>query len=343
MRGVSAALVGEGRMTAGMLDVPEEGVASDGGPELYEIGCRAKRGRQLTSGKHGSKKTRGRSRRRSATPTSVAPIALSPFLLRRATTPLASIRTYERLEIDSHQGLEEHRLEIARRVNENPGVGVLLLVNPVMAFAEVNVKLSREVADHVLHTIRHPRLVRERRDALTQRLEKSLGEKPRPTDPVWTAKIVFERLHVEPRETDGHAPSYHPAIDEKTMARLAELRPTLAKRHRKLRRALRGTRLTPAPWRPTRRRLDLEASVPVLPRAAAVPSRLTLEALWFYKDAHPLAHELLELGLIASRGAQVHSADGYRRIRGGDQVSLFRALVTRVRLSDAARPRSRPR
>ncbi len=263
--------------------------------------------------------------------------ALSRLLRERATVRLAAERSYDPLEVESRRGLATHRREITRRLNENPRITVLLLVNPVLAFAEVNVKLTREVADHVLHTLRHPRRVRERLDALEGELREGLGEAPRPTDPAWLATALFDRLGLEPLDTADHTPAYRSAIAPEAMERLQQLRPTLVKRARMLPRPLKGTRLTVAPERHARRRLDLDAATPALAPVSKAPAGVSLEELWFYKDRHPLARKLLELGLIHAGGVRIHTPDGFRKIRDGQRVSPFRALVTGVRLKTRGR------
>ena len=61
--------------------------------------------------------------------------------------------SFELLEIRSHRALIAKQREIAARVNASPDLALMLLINPVLAFEQMGVKLSPEIAHHILHAI----------------------------------------------------------------------------------------------------------------------------------------------------------------------------------------------
>jgi hypothetical protein len=82
--------------------------------------------------------------------------------------------------------------------------------------------------------------------------------------------------------------------------------------------------------------MDLDAELPPLPSASAAPKKLSLEELYFYKESHPVARQLLELGIVQRQAFPIHSADSYRRIKRGEKSNAFRGWIRGIRFPDAA-------
>jgi len=258
-----------------------------------------------------------------------SPPAVRPW---RAIGAVPEPPAYERLRIDSHRQLALKQAEICGRLERNPEIAKLCLLNPALAFKDVGVHLSPELIDHVLRAVRHAPTVRKRRNLLEEKLTAALGEPPQPADPAWVSRVLFEKLGLEPLEIGGRKPPYVPAIDPGMLDRLRRLLPTMRRLDvTALPHAPKLTTVRLAPTIPAARRMDLTATPPALPRAGTRPREVTLEDLWFYKDRNPIAHQLLELGAIQRAAGAVHSADSYRRIKAGEKRSAVRSWITEVR------------
>lgn len=235
-----------------------------------------------------------------------------------------------RLSVTTHRALAAKRREIAARIDARPDVSALFFINPVLALKEVGVDLSPEIADHVLRALRHPPAAAARRAELETSLREELGEAPKVDDERWLARVVFERLRVQPLATRGHHPAHvDPIAGDRAL--IAALRPAIP--------AFTGATATPphgmtihvAPHRATVRRLDIDAPVPELPPVDVPPKTLAHETLWFYKDAHPVVRDLFELGIIEGSALPIHSGDSYRQIKDGTKPNAFAAWIKSVR------------
>ncbi|MCC6534088.1 MAG: hypothetical protein IT531_16185 [Burkholderiales bacterium] len=249
----------------------------------------------------------------------------------RAPPPIELPQGNAPLTIATRRDLAASQKEIAARINADPRFAVMVLVNPVLAFKDLGIELSAEVQHHLMHRTQHPVELRKRRDALEQALREALGEEPRPNDRAWLAATVFERLKLAPVDSAGIEPAYLPPLNTALIARLAALRPKPKPRYRGARRASVKAGIRVAAWQPAARRLDLDAELPKLPALAQAPRELALDALYFYKDAHPLARQLLELGIIQRQGFPFHTPDAYRKIRAGERRNAFRNWIRSVR------------
>jgi hypothetical protein len=268
---------------------------------------------------------------RPARPGDAAPPPVPP---RRATDGAAA----EPISIESHRALLGKQRELIARLNADPERSVLFLLNPVLAFQEIGVTLSRDVAHHVLHRLQHPVALRERRDALEAALTERLGEPPRPTDPAWVSRLLFETLKLEPHDTAGQSPVYQPPLNASFIAALQTIRPAQTQRYTaRPRRLLRRAKLSVAPWSPTVRRMDLAAPVPDLPRIGRAPDAVSLEELWFYKDRDEVARQALELGILQRQSFPFQTPDAFRRIRDGEKRNAFRAWIRSVRFPERRR------
>jgi hypothetical protein len=251
--------------------------------------------------------------------------------------PLQPPRQQPVVKVESERELLLMARELMPRVAADPEFSVLLIANPVLALKAYGIELTPALADHVLRSLRHPRATRERRAYLEASLEKTLGEVPRPTDPAWMAKLVFETRKLPPRELKGLSPVYGAELFDSAIERLATRRPAPTNRYPGARRLTGSMGLKVAPVRPAVRRLDLKAPVPDTKPANAGPKALSLEEAWFYKD-DPVVAEALELGQIARRAIPFRSPDEFRKLQSGDMVDVFRAFVRQVKVKDKKAP-----
>lgn len=238
-----------------------------------------------------------------------------------------------RIRISTHAELRERQAEIFRRLNADPETARRMMLNPSIAMKEAGIDLSPRVATHVLHVLQHDEERRARLRELRRRLKAALGEPPQPRDPEWLAGVLFDRLELEPLSTKGADPVFRDPLPpehlERAQARRPAMRPAPATPRR-----LHGTTLRLAPWRPAFRRLDLEAPAPELKRARRRPARIELVELWFYKDRHETARELLELGVLEHRGFPIQPPGAYREIVSGERDNALARWITSVRFKD---------
>ena len=250
--------------------------------------------------------------------------------------PLRPPQTYDTITIKSHRELFAKSKEIARRVEGDPEFSVMFLSNPVLALESYGIKLSRELQHHVLNTLRHPPKLRIRREELEAKLEEALGEPARPTEPKWMAGLVLKTQKIAPRTIGRREPAYKPPLNAEAIARLQAARPKGGKRYATERRIGVKFTLQVALPKSALRRMDLDAELPKLKRAAKAPARLTLEQAWFYKD-DPLVRDAVELGQIMRRGFPFRTPAEFRDIAEGKKVDAFRRFVGGVRLKEVPR------
>ena len=237
------------------------------------------------------------------------------------------------IHITTHRHLASGAAEINKRFNANPDFASLLLVNPVMAFKEVGVTVSPEIASHILHTIQFSSSVQKRHDELQKKIADAIGETPRATDPEWLSHFLFEDLKLKPLVTDGQTPAYTPIISAETVAKLELLRP--ASRRGKggpdaPNGAIRIDGHPPSLWQ-----LDLDAPAPKLKTADSIPTELDLPTLFFYKDSDPLVREVLELGIIEKNALSIQSAATYRDVKDGKKAFALGAWIKTIRFPEA--------
>jgi hypothetical protein len=244
--------------------------------------------------------------------------------------PVAAV-SFEPLAIDSHRALVVKQREIAARVDAAPELALMLFINPVLAFERMGVKLSPEMAHHVLHAIQHPRALRTRRDELEASLREALGEPAQPTDPTWNWHLLFDLRKLAPLAIGDAVPVYRPPLGQQESAKLHALRPPGTNRYPQPRLLPPRNRVGSVPWKESLRRIDLDAPAPALPQADRVPERVPLEDLWFYKDLDPVVRDALELGVIQRRAFPVHSPDSFRQILEGSKTNAFRLWITSIR------------
>lgn len=262
------------------------------------------------------------------------PEAAQDALTRR--DPLRRPRDRDEIELKTHRDLVAASREIADRVKVDPDFSVMFLANPILALEVYGIRLGKELRHHVLHTLRHPPKLAARRAELEASLEESLGAKPRPADPEWMAALVFEMREIAPRQVGERKPAYRPALNADAVARLKASRPSGGEKYAQPRRLPVRFTLRVAEGNETIRRLDLDAPLPELARAAKAPKALTVEAAWFYKD-DPIVRNAVELGQIMRRGFPFRTPAEFRKIAAGETVDAFRKFVTGIRLREIER------
>jgi hypothetical protein len=252
----------------------------------------------------------------------------------KATQALRPPEARERLAIQSHRNLVGSSRAIAERVNADPEFSVMFLINPVLALERYGVELSAEIKRHILHTLQHPAALRTRRDELEAKLREELGEAPKTDDEAWLARLLFERLRLQPLEIGAAKPVYMPPLNAEILKQLALERPNGKKRYPGPRLIKVRSFVSTSPARDAMRRLDLYAKPPQLPTAATAPATIRLVDVWFYKEANPLVRDVLEYGLLQKRGFPFHSPDSFRQIAEGRKTNAFRIWVRALRLKE---------
>ncbi|NUO10048.1 MAG: hypothetical protein HUU08_15480 [Candidatus Brocadia sp.] len=236
---------------------------------------------------------------------------------------------YELIIINSHRALAAKQEEIAARFEKYPEIARLLFINPVLAFLDLKIELSDKMSHHVLHTIQHSTATRERRLELEERLQKAAGEPPKPNNAEWASNFLFDSLKLQPLSVGQKQPKYHNERNLAIVARLKKLRtqPGKSKYARRISTGM-GFRIG---WKNTLRQLDLESPVPKLKPASKKPKTVPFEELYFYKESHPLARDLLELSIIYQRSFPIHTGDSYRKIKSGAKSNPFSSWIKAVR------------
>lgn len=247
--------------------------------------------------------------------------------------PVNKAGSLKPIEVEKHRQLVGNQREIFQRINTNPELSKLFFINPAIALKELGVTLSPDMIHHVLEAVRHPPGLLKRREELEQKLKEALNEEPQPNKPEWVSEFLFKRLNLKPLDTSNQEPQYLEPLNAEIVRHLQEKRPKL-RQVPPNQRSLSGTVLNVATWRPAVRRMDLNAKLHELPTQKQIPSRVKLEELYFYKDSHPLARDLLELGIIQRRGFPIHSADSFRKIKKGEKRNAFYTWIKAVRFSE---------
>lgn len=242
---------------------------------------------------------------------------------------------FDKLAIQDRRELVTKQREILHRLNTNPELAVLLAINPALALKEVGVDLSKEAAHHVLRTFRYPRELRQRRQELEECLKAALNEKAQPNNPKWVSRLLFEKLQLQPLDTQGQTPKYIEPIDSTTMERLQALRPKPERRERYTNlRSVRETVLALIPPPSSARRMDLNAALPALQPACEIPQQVTLEELYFYKDSHPLVYKVLELGILQRQAFPIQTGSSFRQIKRGEKKNALYSWITSVKFPE---------
>ncbi len=243
----------------------------------------------------------------------------------------------ERLYLKSHKDLLSRKTEIFKRIRDNPELSRLIILNPVVAFEEMGIQVSSSIQHHILTTIQYSPKVRQRQEKLEKTLNEKLGKMPQPNNPEWVSQFLFTELKLEPLNTRGLKPTYRPLANEPMLNRLSRLRAPARKRYHYKPRILRGSAIKIKLWQPAIHKMDLNAPLPKIKTMKTVPKKITLEELYFYKDSHPLVHDLLELGIIQHTAFQVHSRSNIRKINEGKVDNALYRWIKTVRFPEEQR------
>jgi hypothetical protein len=265
------------------------------------------------------------------------PTARAAAGLNRRLPALKAPNAVERFDVKDHRGMAVAFRKIAERMAADPEFSVMFAVNPVLTLERYGIHLTPDMQDHVLRAFRHPPRLKTRRQELEAKLTEALGAPPRVDDPAWLAGVLFEQLAICPLETEGAQPIYRPPLNAEVLERLKPVRPKGAPRYPGPRRIKVKSSIGMKPWKEAVRRLDLAAAAPSLPAAGQRPKTATLEEAWFYKDAHPLARDLVELGQIQRMAFPVRTPDAFRQIAEGKQPNAFRSWIKQIRFKAPAK------
>jgi hypothetical protein len=115
------------------------------------------------------------------------------------------------LNVESRRDLAKNMREICRRLNANPDIARLLLVNPIYVLEDLGVRFNQEMRDHVYNTFHNPP-ARERRTAeleteLKAELERITGRPEIPVSPEHRAELLFTHLKLPPLGQEAAHPA----------------------------------------------------------------------------------------------------------------------------------------
>lgn len=157
-------------------------------------------------------------------------MAKSPKRPARAAKGKAGER--EPLTIETHRDLRKNMRTICEMLNENPDQARLLLANPILALEDLGVRMSADVKEHILQSLRFPPSLVERKERLEAELRDeldALGVDYRlPLTESQRADLLFRVLGLEPRKEHGEAPERITSKQARAYRRRHELAAKLA-------------------------------------------------------------------------------------------------------------------
>lgn len=254
--------------------------------------------------------------------------------LRFSVNPVVEPIFKQKIKVRNEKELLAVSRELAKRLTEEPEFSIMLFANPVLALRAYGFELSKMLEHHVLTSLRHPPILRNRRAELEASLEKKLGSPPNPTNPKWLAELVHVQRKLKPCAVEVLKPAYKPHLSAGRVAAIRARHPAATNRYPEARRIKVRHRMGVAPAKDTIRRLDLDAELSELPSASAKAKSLTLEEAWFYKD-DPVVRDAVELGIIIKRGFPFATPAEFRKIAKGESVDGFRAFIDTVGVKNA--------
>jgi hypothetical protein len=152
-------------------------------------------------------------------------------------TPYASL---DPIRIDTHDDLLREMARISERMNAHPEIARLVLVNPVLAFEDIGVRLSPVMQRHIVHTLRFPKRLLARKARLESELVAELAElgisEPLPLTPDVRRDLLCRLLAPVPAEgaqaddaTGNEAAAAPPETGRLDLRAYARKHPLLAK------------------------------------------------------------------------------------------------------------------
>ncbi len=113
---------------------------------------------------------------------------------------------YAPLVIETHRDFRRHMKEIVDRMNSNPDLARLTMVNPLYALEDLGVQLSKEMQQHVFETFHNPPAKQRRLAELDKEIREHLDQLPGkpglPATPEARAELVFKQLGLQPAPGD---------------------------------------------------------------------------------------------------------------------------------------------
>jgi hypothetical protein len=115
--------------------------------------------------------------------------------------------SFEPILVESHSHFRRYMREIVNRLNNTPEIARLVLVNPIYALRDINVRLSKEMEQHIFQTFTSPPAKQRRLTELETQIQPELDKlsgKPRiPSTPQERADLLFRSLGVTPLPQDS--------------------------------------------------------------------------------------------------------------------------------------------
>lgn len=123
---------------------------------------------------------------------------------RRPTSPGTKARDYPKIEIKDHDELVQRLEEILARIDAEPELGRLLVINPILVLEDVGVTLSEQLRDHLQRTIGFPRGRVKRLYEARKRMKELFGAAGLtvPEAPKERADLLFDGLKLAPKNNE---------------------------------------------------------------------------------------------------------------------------------------------
>ena len=117
----------------------------------------------------------------------------------KKTTPTEGPMT-----INIERDLKKHMRAISVRLNENPELARLVLINPILVLEDLGIELSNEVKKHIMDSLRFPKALVKRRDELACELKADLAalnvHHSLPLTDKQRSDLVFNTLKIKPKD-----------------------------------------------------------------------------------------------------------------------------------------------
>lgn len=111
----------------------------------------------------------------------------------------------EPIVVETHRDLGRNMRAICERINANPELARLVLVNAILAFEDAGVEMSQEVKSHIRKTLRRPAKLEERKARLEKEIRAEYGDlvgESLQQDACERARFLFETLGLECRREE---------------------------------------------------------------------------------------------------------------------------------------------
>lgn len=121
-----------------------------------------------------------------------------------STAPGKKPRDYPTIEVKDHDQLVARLEEILARIDSDPELGRLLVINPILVLEDVGVTLSEQLRDHVQRTLGFPKGRVKRLYETRKRMKELFGAAGLtvPEAPKERADLVFDALKIAPRNDE---------------------------------------------------------------------------------------------------------------------------------------------